>query len=82
MTAIKISGIKTQRTKGRVYRYHRRTGVRIDIDPDAFPVEFLSRVRELDALAEGSLAPQVQSAAATLSASCSMRGSSRRNGPR
>lgn len=58
MTALSISGIKTQRSKGRVYRYHRRTGVRIDIDPEAFPIEFLSRIRELDQVADSAAEPQ------------------------
>lgn len=60
MTAIKIVGIKTQTSKGKIYRYHRRTGVRIDIDPTAFPVEFLTRVRELDAMADEAAEPKVQ----------------------
>ncbi|HZY54168.1 MAG TPA: tyrosine-type recombinase/integrase [Reyranella sp.] len=60
MTAIRVSGIKTQRSKGRLYRYHRRTGVRIDIDPNAFPVEFLARVRELDEIADDAAQPRQQ----------------------
>ncbi len=53
MTSIATKGIRTQTVKGRVYRYHRRTKIRIEIDPEAFPVEFLARVRELDDIADG-----------------------------
>lgn len=57
MTRISIPGIRTQTTKGKVYRYHRRTKVRIEIDPELFPMEFLVRVRELDQLAADSAKP-------------------------
>ncbi|CAN5898048.1 hypothetical protein BH11PSE3_BH11PSE3_00620 [soil metagenome] len=58
MIALKIAGIKTQQSKGRFYRYHRKTGVRIDIDPQAFPIEFLARVRELDQVADSAAEPR------------------------
>lgn len=60
MTSIAIKGIRTQTVKGRVYRYHRRTKIRIEIDPDKFPVEFLARVHELDNIADGIPRPVVQ----------------------
>jgi hypothetical protein len=60
MTLIPIKGIRTQTVKGKVYRYHRRTKIRIEIDPEAFPVEFLARVRELDHMADGIPKPVVQ----------------------
>ena len=60
MTSISVKGIRTQTVKGKVYRYHRRTKVRIEIDPEAFPVEFLARVRELDDMAGGVPKPEVQ----------------------
>lgn len=60
MTTISIKGIRTQTVKGKVYRYHRKTKLRIDIDPAAFPEEFLKRVRELDELADGLPKPSRQ----------------------
>src|SRR5262245_6028066 len=60
MTAIAIKGIRTQMIKGRVYRYHRKSRVRIAIDPETFPEQFLARVRGLDELADGMPIPQLQ----------------------
>lgn len=60
MTSIPIKGIRTQTVKGKVYRYHRRTKIRIEIDPEAFPLEFLARVRELDDMADGIPKPVAQ----------------------
>lgn len=57
MTLISIPGIRTQRVKGKVYRYHRRTKTRIEIDPEVRPLEFLARVQELNDLANGVLRP-------------------------
>lgn len=48
MPKIKIGGVKSYRSKGRTYHYHRQTGVRIEIDLGAEPERFLARVRELD----------------------------------
>ena len=50
MPSVKVAGVKTYRSKGRVYHYHRATGVRIDVDLAAAPERFLARVRELDEL--------------------------------
>ena len=57
MTSIVIKGIRTHVARGKTYRYHRKTRVRIDIDPEAFPAEFLARVQELDRLGEGIPSP-------------------------
>jgi integrase len=46
-----VRGIKSYRSKGRLYHYHRATGVRIDIDPEVDPEGFLARVRDLDGAA-------------------------------
>jgi len=57
MPSIHLRGIKSYRSKGRLYHYHRATGVRIDVDLEAMPERFLARVRELDAVAAGIQAP-------------------------
>ena len=61
MPSIKVTGIKSYRVKGRVYHYHRATGIRIDVDLVTAPDRFLVRVRELDQLAnsESATAPPV-----------------------
>jgi len=50
MPNIKVAGVKTYRSKGIFYHYHRATGVRIDVDLATTPERFLARVRELDEL--------------------------------
>jgi hypothetical protein len=55
MPSIRVRGIKSYRSKGRLYHYLRATGVPIDIDVEAAPERFLARVRELDGVAAGSL---------------------------
>jgi len=57
MPKISIGGVKSYRSNGRVYHYHRKTGVRIDIDLAIEPERFLARVRELDAKATAIPAP-------------------------
>jgi integrase len=52
-----LRGIKSYRSKGRLYDYHRATGLRIDVDVEAAPERFLARMRELDAVAAGIQAP-------------------------
>jgi len=61
MPSIKIHGVKTYRSKGRLYHYHRATGLRIDVDLEASPQIFLARVQELDAKAKMVPAPKEQS---------------------
>ena len=56
MPKIKVRGVKSYRSKQRVYHYHRATGIRIDIDLNAEPEQFLARVRELDMKAAASAA--------------------------
>ncbi len=51
MPKISIGGVKSYRSNGHVYHYHRKTGARIDIDLVAEPERFLARVRQLDAMA-------------------------------
>lgn len=51
MTYLRVSGIKLVRANGSVYRYHRATGRRIDVDPDCEPQAFLDEVKRLDAVA-------------------------------
>lgn len=46
-----VRGLKSYRSKGRLYHYHRATGVRINIDPEVDPEAFLARARELDGAA-------------------------------
>jgi integrase len=53
MTSIRVRGIKTYHSKGRLYHYHRATGLRIDINIEAEPERFLARVRELEGIAAG-----------------------------
>lgn len=48
MPSIKIRGVKSYRSKGRLYHYHRATGIRIEIDIAVDPSGFLARVNELD----------------------------------
>lgn len=60
MPSIQVRGIKTYRSKGRLYHYHRATGVRIDIDILATPEQFLARVRELDGIAAAGAVPTVE----------------------
>jgi hypothetical protein len=45
---IKVRGVKSYRSKRRIHHYHRATGIRVDIDLNAEPEQFLARVRELD----------------------------------
>jgi integrase len=59
MPKINIRGVKSYRSKGRIYHYHRATKVRIDIDLNAFPEQFLARVSELDRMAAGLAPPQL-----------------------
>jgi integrase len=54
MPSIRIRGVKSYRSKRRLYHYHRATGVRIEIDLAAAPKAFLARVRELDTVAGGA----------------------------
>ncbi len=60
MTSVKIRGIRSHTIRGRIYRYHRRTRTRIDIDLEAYPEQFLARVRELDEIANRIPKPEVQ----------------------
>jgi integrase len=60
MTTIKVHGVKTYRSKGRLYHYHRATGIRIEIDVEATPERFLARVRELDAIAPDMPKPTLE----------------------
>ena len=55
MPKISVGGVKSYCSKGRVYHYHRNTGIRIDIDLAAEPERFLARVRELDAKAPANI---------------------------
>ena len=48
MPKIRVGGLKSYRSKGRVFHYHRATGIRIEFDISAEPEKFLARVRELD----------------------------------
>jgi integrase len=68
MPSIRVWGVKSYRSKGRLYHYHRATGVRIDIDLAAEPEAFLARVRELDAVAGGVPAATTVFRAETLGA--------------
>lgn len=54
MPTIKVSGVKSYRSKQRTYHYHRATGIRIEEDLDLEPERFLTRIRELDALAKAA----------------------------
>ena len=60
MPTIKVRGVKSYRSKGRLYHYHRTTGIRIEIDIEASPERFLSRVRELDAAAAAVPEPKAE----------------------
>jgi integrase len=60
MPKIMIRGVKTYRSKGRVYHYHRATGIRIEFDIDAAPQAFLARVQELDATVVDLAKPALQ----------------------
>ena len=48
MPKIRVGGVKSYRSKGRIYHYHRATGIRIEFDISVEPEKFLARVRELD----------------------------------
>jgi len=43
-----VRGVKKVTSKGRTYYYHRRSGVRIEIDPSAEPEAFAARVHNLN----------------------------------
>lgn len=58
MPKITIRGVKSYRSKGRVYHYHRATGVRIDIDLNASPEAFLAKLAELDRVTAKLPTPQ------------------------
>jgi integrase len=60
MTLIRVPGVKTYRSKGRLYHYHRATGIRIEIDVEAAPERFLARVRDLDAIAPDMPKPTLE----------------------
>lgn len=60
MTAIKIKGVRSHIARGKQYHYHRKTRTRIDIDLEAFPVEFLARVHELNDLADAMPKPETK----------------------
>lgn len=55
MPSIRVRGVKTYRSKGRLYHYHRATGVRIEVDIKAAPEMFLERVRQLDGVAAAAM---------------------------
>ena len=40
MPTIRVRGVKSYRSKGRLYHYHRTTGIRIEIDIEASPERF------------------------------------------
>lgn len=61
MPTIRIRGVKTYRSKGRLYHYHRATGLRIEVDLEASPQLFLARMEELDAMANMVPVPKEQS---------------------
>ena len=58
MPKINVRGVKSYRSKGRVYHYHRATGIRIGVDLEVAPERFLARVRELDATAAAAPQPR------------------------
>src|SRR5215468_11167178 len=43
---VRIRGVKKARAKGRIYYYHRRTGIRLPDDPRS--AEFISAVTQLN----------------------------------
>jgi hypothetical protein len=80
MPTIRVRGIKSYRSKGQLYHYHRTTGIRIEIDIEASPERFLARVRELDAAAAQYLNPRPKCRWCGPSVASSMPGDSQKSG--